>query len=355
MRSWICAVALMAVALNAQTREPTSVETATHRFEEVAPDVYFAVGTGSLFVQSNSLVIVNDADTIIVDSHVTPVAARALLASVAELTDKPVRYLVNTHFHFDHAHGNLSFPPGVAIVGHEYTREKLLGPVLDERTYRIFTGAIPEAVAGMRAAAQAEGDPEKRAQLEAQIRVQQAHLLALEEVEPVPPDVTLARKLVIHREERAIELHFLGRGHTGGDVVVYLPRERLVFTGDLLLPFPSYTGDGYVDEWAETLERLKELDFDLLLPGHGEATRDRTVIDMAQTSLRKLWTEVSSSRDSGLSADQAAARLDLAAVFEAYPLNPLAEAPADLVRNITLLTVLRVYALLAERDASSSD
>ncbi len=231
---------------------------------------------------------------IIVDSHVTPAAARALLASAAELTDKPVRYLVNTHFHFDHAHGNLSFPPGVATVGHEYTRERLLGPVLDERTYRIFTGAIPE-------------------------------------------------------------LHFLGRGHTGGDVVVYLPRERLVFTGDLLLPFPSYTGDAYVDEWAETLERLKELDFDLLLPGHGEATRDRAVIDMAQTSLRKLWTEVSSARDSGLSADQAAARLDLAAVFGAYPLNPLAEAPADLVRNITLLTVLRVYALLAERDASSSD
>ena len=99
MRSWICVllVALMSVALNAHTQEPTSVETATHRFEEVAPGVYFAVGTGSLFVQSNSLVIVNDEDTIIVDSHVTPVAPRALLASVAELTDKPVRYLVNTH------------------------------------------------------------------------------------------------------------------------------------------------------------------------------------------------------------------------------------------------------------------
>ena len=60
----------------------------------------------------------NDEDTIIVDSHVTPVAARALLASVAELTDKPVRYLVNTHYHFDHAHGNFGFPPGVDIVGH---------------------------------------------------------------------------------------------------------------------------------------------------------------------------------------------------------------------------------------------
>ena len=84
------------------------------------------------------MVVVNEEDVLLVDSHITPDAARELVKSVSTITDKPVRYVVNTHWHFDHAHGNQFFSKGVEIIGHEYTREKLLGSVLSEPSYMII-------------------------------------------------------------------------------------------------------------------------------------------------------------------------------------------------------------------------
>ena len=83
----------------AQAADGPILNTDTHRFQEIAPGVYFAVGTGTVFVQSNSMVIVNQDDVVVVDSHVTADAARALIDSIASLTDKPIRVLINTHYH----------------------------------------------------------------------------------------------------------------------------------------------------------------------------------------------------------------------------------------------------------------
>ena len=121
--------------------QDTIVETDSHRFQQVAEGVWFATGTGSVFTMSNAMVLVGENDTLVVDSHVTGAASRALLDSIPALTDKPIRYLVNSHYHFDHAHGNQSFPPGVEIIGHEYTRIKLNGEngnVLEENTFKSF-------------------------------------------------------------------------------------------------------------------------------------------------------------------------------------------------------------------------
>ena len=127
-----CVVALSVFALSASA---VAADTKSHRFKELAPGVYFAAEAGPVFLLSNSLVIVNDADVTVVDSHVTPAAARALIESVKTLTPKPITTVINTHYHFDHAHGNQAFPPSVAIIGHEFTREKLAGDPLHERTY----------------------------------------------------------------------------------------------------------------------------------------------------------------------------------------------------------------------------
>ena len=85
----------------AQETDPTDGK-AAYRFEEIADDVWFAVGTGAMTTMSNSLVIVNDDHAMLVDTSVTPAAARKLIAEIqSEVTDKPIRYVFNTHFHFD--------------------------------------------------------------------------------------------------------------------------------------------------------------------------------------------------------------------------------------------------------------
>jgi len=94
-------------------------------FDEVAPGVYHAVGTGALSVGCNASIVVNADDVLVVDTHMTPGGAWALREELKALTPKPVRYVINTHWHFDHAHGNQIYGPGVEIIGHEYTRAKL--------------------------------------------------------------------------------------------------------------------------------------------------------------------------------------------------------------------------------------
>ena len=94
-------------------------------FHKVRDDIYHAVGTGSLTVGCNGSVIINENDILLVDSHMTPAASWALMKELENITDKPVRYVVNTHFHFDHAHGNQTFGDDVEIIGHKYTREQL--------------------------------------------------------------------------------------------------------------------------------------------------------------------------------------------------------------------------------------
>ena len=314
------ALVLVLTFTTAQAQSPQdTVETPTHLFHKMADGVYFAVGTGSIHVMSNSMVLVGEDDVLIVDSHVTPAAARALLKAVKKLSRKPVRHLVNSHYHFDHAHGNQVFPAGVDIIGHEYTREKLLGNVLEENTFRSFAAAVPGQIAELKALAAQEDDPKLKAALEEQVRVQEDYRDALPETVPTPPNVTLDKKMTLYQGDREIQLRFFGRAHTGGDVVVFLPKERLVFTGDLIYSALSYMGDGFVDEWPDTLEGLKTLDFDLILPGHGDPVQGKARLSYFQAFLRDLWKRVGDLKKEGLSAQQTSERVDMSDHSANYP------------------------------------
>ena len=157
-----------------------------------------------------------------------------MIAGIGQITDKPIRTLVNSHFHYDHSHGNQAFGPGVRVVGHEYTRWKMATAPLEEHTFAGSSEREKQALEELRAALETASD-EEREDLEIRIGIQAAHVESTAEIEPVAPDTTLAEKMTFFSGGREIQLHFLGRAHTGGDVVVYLPAERLVFTGDMML------------------------------------------------------------------------------------------------------------------------
>ncbi len=294
------------------------LESDSHRFEEVTDGVWLVTGTGSVFTMSNAMVLVGEFDTLVVDSHVTPTAARALIDSIPVITDKPIRYLVNSHYHFDHAHGNQAFPEGIEIIGHEFTRKKLngeLGNVLEESTFKSFSDQVPGSVANLERQLAAESDPAQKARLQERHRVQRDYMNAIGEVKPTPPNITLETKMslfqVVSNGSREIQLLHFGRAHTGGDVIIFLPQEKVVFTGDMMLPGLAYMGDGHVDEWPATLDGLNALDFDTWLPGHGSVMRSREPIGHFQAYLRDLWSKTSQMHSQGVAADQAAQQLDM--------------------------------------------
>ena len=329
-------------------QEGEIVETGTHRFVEVADGVWQVTGTGSVFTMSNAMILVGEFDTLVVDSHVTPAASRALLESIPAVTDKPVRYLVNSHYHFDHAHGNQSFPEGVEIIGHEFTRAKLngdIGNVLEENTFRSFSDPVPATVANLAQRAREETDPRRRTELEETHRVQQEYMNAIEEVVPTPPNITLQEEMtlfqVVANGSREIQLLHFGRAHTGGDVVIYLPQEKVVFTGDMMLPGLAYMGDGHVDEWPDSLEGLKALDFEAWLPGHGPVMRNKQPIENFQAYLRDLWDRTSLQYRMGVAWEEAAEQIDMTDHSDNYAqINSPGVDPR---------AIRRIYQLLDER------
>lgn len=315
-------------------------QTATHKFDEIAPGVFFATGGDRVTVGSNSLVVVNEDDVLLVDSHISPEAARALIASVKTLTPKPIRTVVNSHYHYDHANGNQVFGKDVEIIGHEYTRKKLLGDVLHEATY--LNNGSPatqqRAVAPLEAQI-AKANGEAKTKLETQLATLKRHIQELAEVKPTPPNVTLTTKLTLYRGSREIQILHLGRGHTAGDLVVYLPKEKVVFTGDLFFNGAPYLGDAYPTDFVQTLENLKKLPFTVAAGGHGPLIRDRAQIDFNQAYIRQYWAQVKGFHDAKLPAKEVKAKLDLSkySAFAKFQLT----AP-----GVLDIEVARIYRLL---------
>jgi len=267
-------------------------EGAAFEFDQVMEGVYQARGAGNVAVGSNAAVIINDDDVLLVDSHISPAAASALLAELVAITDKPVRYVVNTHFHFDHAHGNQIYPSEVEVIGHEFTREMLANGESVGRTYQGFQEAMS---------------------------AQPGYVEGQEGLVPTPPTTTLSERMTLHRGGREIRLLFFGRGHTGGDIVVHLPQERALITGDLLLPGVPFMGDGFPVDWVDTLEELKGLPVDVVLPGHGSPFSDLSRIEALQSYLRDLWALTAEARSAGLTAAEAAEQIDLSDHADDYP------------------------------------
>ena len=307
------------------------------RFNKVKEGIYHAIGTGALTVVGNSTVLVNERDVIVVDDHVSPAAAWVLLEEIKAITDKPVTTVVNTHFHFDHAHGNQIFAPGVQIIGHEFTRRALLDDPVSKPLYQSFYNVktLEGQIENLRKRIASEQNAAARDKLQTQLTSVENNYASQKELRPTPPNVTLTTQMTLFRGDREIQIRYLGRGHTGGDVVVYLPKEKAVITGDLLTSGTSNMSDSYPVEWAATLEELKKLDFDTVIPGHGEAFTDKAKIDYFAAYLRDVWSTVSALKKQGVSAEEAAKRADLSKHKERFP-NPA----------VPVLGVQRIYALI---------
>jgi cyclase len=311
----------------------------TYKFEKIADGVYYASGG----VGSNNVVVVNDDDVLIVDTGTTPQAARNFLADIKTLTNKPVRYVVNTHFHYDHVDGNQIFGPEVQIIAHDFVRTAITTfDVLHREPYNTSQLVnVPAQIDRLKQQASAERDTAKKASLSDQLEATEEAFAQLKELKPTPPTMTYSSKLVLHRGAREIDLLFLGRGHTGGDTVVFLPKEKIVATGDLMESRLAYMGDAYFDEWVTTLDALKRLDADIVLPGHGIPFRDKGLITAYQAYLTDFVQQANQLKAQGVSAEDAAKRIDLTAHAKAFP---QIEGPGADLRGVR-----RAYAWIDER------
>ena len=208
----------------------------------VADGVYAAIAKPAYKVNCNAAIILFDDAVLVVDTHSKPSAARALIEQIKKLTDKPVRYVVNTHFHWDHYQGNQaypsSWPAGVEIISSEATRANIEQRGIPRVKHEIVT--MPREIENLKSDLDKASDLGQKEQLRANLLQAEAYLAELKSVHVTLPSVTFDHSLILHRPSKTVEILWLGNAHTNGDVFVYLPREKVLVTGDALHGWTPY-------------------------------------------------------------------------------------------------------------------
>jgi glyoxylase-like metal-dependent hydrolase (beta-lactamase superfamily II) len=249
------------------------------------------------FPQGNTTVIIGDRGVLVVDSCYLPSSAREDIAQIRQWTNRPVRYLVNTHWHNDHVQGNSAYReafPQIDIVSHNETRKHIAG----------YVSKYPNRFAKIRAIYQQmidsgkdrDGNPISTTQL-AEVKTALAGKAVVEQELNknviLPPTLSFDGEFNVDLGNREVEVRYLGRGNTSGDVVVYIPKEKIVAVGDLLDHPVPYLGGGYPSEEAATLKRLAMLDANTIVTGHGDVLHDKVFLNDVIAFIETVVKEVS--------------------------------------------------------------
>jgi cyclase len=269
--------------------------------QKVADGVYFGQAHPQILTNCNAAIFVNSQEVVVVDAHSKPSAAAALVAQIKkEVTSKPVRYLVNTHFHWDHTQGDAAYRATgskVEIIASEATKQ-LLAQSARNRLKDSLDG-VPQIIDALKMRSAKASTPREKESYEEQIRQAQAYLDEMKSFTPELPDITFAKSYQIKDRAFDIQIEFHGRAHTAGDVAVFCPQRRTVASGDAVIGWVPNIADGYPREWPRTIDSIAELSPDRVLPGHGPLQQDRQRMIQMRNYIEELTGLVESGKKAG--------------------------------------------------------
>jgi cyclase len=286
-----------------------SVASAQQLFDikPVADGVYAALAKPAYKTNCNAAIIMLDDGVLVVDTHSKPSAARGLIAQIKQLTDKPVKYVVNTHFHWDHYQGNQaypsSWPAGVEIISSQATRESIEQRGIPRVKHELVT--MPQEIEKLRGQLEKASDANQRQELQNNLRQAEDYLAELKSMQVTLPTMTFDHSLILHRNSRTVEILWLGKAHTDGDVFVYLPKEKVLVTGDALHGWTPYMGDSYPYDWIQTLDTAEKLDFQHVIGGHGDVIQGKEKFELWKQYFHDLLEETARAYAEGATQDQA--------------------------------------------------
>ena len=198
---------------------------------------------------ANAGIIVGKDGIVVVDTLISAKEAQRFIKDIRKISDKPIRYVVDTHSHLDHTFGNSEFAKvGAVIISHANCRENMLKNSED---------TLKNAANHGLTAAQMEG------------------------TKIVYPTLTFTDKMTINLGDQRIELIYIGPSHTTGSIMVNIPDKKVLFTGDILFTdFHPYMGDGDIPGWVKNLDYITALDVERIIPGHGPVSGKKDIADM---------------------------------------------------------------------------
>ena len=236
-------------------------------FVELAPGAWCLTAEGD----PNAGVVIGDDAVMVIDARATPVAAQELVAHIRKVTDKPVKYVLLTHYH------------AVRVMGASgYGAEQIIA---SKGTWELI---------------------KERGKQDFESEVQRFPRL-FKAVETVPgltwPTMVFDRELTLFLGKKEIQIKHIGKGHTRGDTIAWLPKEKVLFSGDLVEEGTTpYCGDSYLSEWPETLEKLRAFAAEKLVPGRGAALMSKEAVDRSIGATAQFLRDMRSEVEAGVKA-----------------------------------------------------
>jgi cyclase len=273
----------------------------------VADGVYAAISKPTYKVNCNAAVILLDDGVLVVDTHSKPSAARALIEQIKKLTPKPVKFVVNTHFHWDHYQGNeaypSSWPAGVEIISSEATRANIERIGIPRIKNELLT--LPKEIAALKSDLEKASGAEQKNTIQENLRQAEAYFGELKLMQVTLPTLTFDHSLILHRKSRTVEILWLGRAHTDGDVFVFLRKEKVLCTGDALHGWTPFMGDSYPYDWIKTLDAAEKLGAESIIGGHGDVMHGAQKFELWKEYFQELMDRTASAYAQGASLDDA--------------------------------------------------
>ncbi len=311
----------MAILIGLLSATPTAGQTA-RKVTKLADGVYEIEHQDNLdgFASGNTTVIIGERQVFVVDACFLPSAAREDIAQIRQWTDKPVSFLLNTHFHNDHNFGNRAYMdafPALTIIAHVETKKDMdmFGPGSESREEKT-TASLQQMLDTGKTKKGRPLTADEKAEVKSALAQRAPVMEELKAVKFQSATLTFEHGFSVDIGNREVQVKFLGRGNTAGDAVVYLPKEKIAIAGDLVVyPIP-YIYDGYPTEWIQTMQNLSQLDADTIVPGHGPILHDKTYVFLVRDLLQSAVDQMNAKlRQTGpamfQSLDQVKGAVDL--------------------------------------------
>jgi cyclase len=269
--------------------------------EKVADGVFAAVARPATLTNCNAAIFVLSRDVLVVDAHSKPSAAASLIAQIKkEVTEKPVHYLVNSHFHWDHTQGDSAYKkanPQVQIIASDATKE-LLSDLQRDRLKESLN-SVPGLIEAAKARLSRAKTEQERDWANEQIRQLTAYQAEMKSYPLELPTFTFAKTHVIKDALGDLELAFNGKAHTAGDIQVFSPAKRVVASGDAIIGFLPNINDGYPRPWPTTIDSVAAWKFDNIIAGHGPVQHGRDRMGQFRNYIEDLTARVERAKKAG--------------------------------------------------------
>lgn len=285
--------------------------------QKAAEGVYFAHARPQTVINCNAAIFVRSKDVVVVDAHSKPSAAASIIRQISrQVTDKPVRYVINTHFHWDHTQGNRAYTEtGSKVDFIASSTTKQLMEQLAVARMKASADAVPQQIEALRHRAERSSSQAEKAFCAGEIRHLQAYLEDLKKnYELVLPTITFDNSYQLSDSAYDLHLEFHGRSHTAGDVFVFCPQRRAMATGDASHGWLPNIADGYPRLWPGTIDKVSHTDFKYQMGGHGPMQADRTVMTCQRNYIEELAEKVEAGKKTGASLEEIQAQLTVASL-----------------------------------------